>query len=205
MQITDLLFLAAAAATVVVACRVAWRLAFGPRASVTRIVGRWAVGAACYATALLGASWLQPGRVIPVGENECFDDWCIAVTGVEHPETVETRRPSGTWLAVTLRISNRGEGRPQAEPDAYVYLRDADGREVQATAASDRDAPSIGEVVAVGQPRIVRVMFDVPKEMAAPALVKARRSRFPGLVIIGDPVSVRHRPTMHQLSPPPAV
>jgi hypothetical protein len=41
-----------------------------------------------------------------------------------------------------------------------------------------------------------RIAFDVPKAVHGLAFVKERRSRFPGAIIIGDPTSLLHRPTV---------
>lgn len=62
-------------------------------------------------------------------------------------------------MVVTLRVSNRGRGRSQAEPDAYVYLRDDEGREIQASTAPATGA-SLGESVPAGDSRLVQVVFD---------------------------------------------
>ncbi|MBL0170434.1 MAG: hypothetical protein IPP90_06800 [Gemmatimonadaceae bacterium] len=190
MRPPDVAFLIALLTTLVVAIRVAWHLVRGQRASTLRLGRRWGLGAACYIVVLLAVSLFQPGRTLSPGENECFDDWCIAVD--ESARTVPER------ITVEVRLSNRGRGRPQAEPDAYVYLMADGGHVVQAKSIEHRD--SIGGVVPAGESRTVRVMFDVPPQLVVRGLVKARRSRFPASFIIGDPSSWLHRPTIHTLA-----
>jgi len=191
MHLTDLLFLVAMLATLVAFIRTLWRLVRGDRAAARRTATWWAVGAAAYFAVLLVVSMIQPGRVVPLGDDECFDDWCIALTAAQ---------PRDARLVVTLRVSNRGRGRAQAEPDAYVYLRDDAGHDIQQAAiAAPTAAPLLGDRVPAGKAQLVEAMFDVPRDAHALSLVKARRARFPGNVIIGDPGSLLHRPTVHSL------
>jgi len=195
MHLADLVLLVALLASSVVVVRVAWYSVRGPRNLARRIARDWAIGVVCYAIVLLAVSLVQPGRSIPLGEDECFDDWCIAVVQMEPSDSVDgIHRP----IVVTVRISNRGRGRAQAEPDAYVYLRDESGRELPA--AVTRGKAAIGDVVPAGQSRDARVEFDVPRDMVGPVLVKARGARFPANIIIGDPASYLHRPTVHLLT-----
>jgi hypothetical protein len=191
MHLTDLLFLVAMLATLVAAIRILWCLARGAPGVARRTAVGWAVGALVYFTVLLVVSRVQSGRVVPLGDDECFDDWCIAVTAME--------RHDGR-MVVTLRVSNHGRGRTQAEPDAYVYLRDDGGHELQPSALATAEATaSLGDQVPPGQAQTVQAVFDVRSDDNSLSLVKARRARFPGIVIIGDPSSLLHRPTVHAL------
>jgi hypothetical protein len=191
MHVTDLLFLAAMLATVAAVILAFWRLVSGSRDAARRTAIWWASGAAVYLAVLLVVSLVQPGRVVPLGSDECFDDWCIAVTAAERNEA---------RMVVTMRVSNRGRGRAQAEPDAYVYLLDTDGREIHpSSTASPESAASLDDRIPAGQSRTLQVTFDVPGGARSLSLVKARRTRFPGNVIIGDPASLLHRPTVHAL------
>lgn len=194
MRIPDLVFLLSVLTTIVVAIRVAWHLLRGQRATARRLGVRWSLGAVCYFAVLFTMSLLQPGRSLPPGETECFDDWCIAVDGLD--------RASTPRITVAVRISNRGRGRPQAEPDAYVYLVDDSGHKLPATPSAPSEV-TIGGSVRAGDSRTVRVAFDIPANLVACGLVKARRSRFPASIIIGDPSSLFHRPTVHLLPAPP--
>lgn len=150
-----------------------------------------------YGIALVTASVSQAGRVIPLAQDECFDDWCIAAVDarVTNPGTAAS---TDRRLAVTVRISNHGRGRAQAEPDAVVYLRDGQGRRLDPVAASST-APSIGDRVPAGESREIAVAFDVPQGFAVDGLVKVRRSNFSGVVLIGGPSSLFHKPTLHAL------
>lgn len=187
----DLLFLATALVTVVAALRASWRLFRGSRRAARLIVTRWAVGAAAYLAALLVVSLVRPARGIALGDDECFDDWCVAVTATES---------RGSLIVVTLRVSNRSRGRSQAEPDAYVFLRDEGGREFLPFIASAQRF-ALGDRVPAGESRTLTATFEVPVDAHDPVLVKARRARFPGILIIGDPASLMHRPTTHRLAP----
>ena len=192
MHLADLVFLAAALATVITVGLLLSRLVRGQSDAARRLAIRWGSAATAYFAVLVIVSLVQPGRVVPLGQDKCFDDWCIAVTGAE---------PRAGRLDVTLHIANRGRGRTQAEPDAYVYLRDDEGREFAAvTAAAASTAAAVGDQVPAGQVLVVHETFDVPAVAPSLALVKARRARLPGNVIIGDPTSLLHRPTLHALA-----
>lgn len=192
MQFADLVFVIALCAIVASIGRVLWRLVRGPRASAVGPFLQGAAIAGCYGAALLGASAIQPGRTVPLGVDECFDDWCIAVTAVRAPI------PTATRLTVMLRVSNRGRGRAQAEPDARVYLRDLRGRRLDPVEEASVER-SIGDTVPAGESREVEVTFDVPTDFEVAGLVKTRRFNFPQIVLIGDPSSLFHRPTVHDL------
>ena len=75
-------------------------------------------------------SLTTPGKHVPIGESQCFDEWCIAVVGVEKPAAIGGVRPNGVFWIVNARVSNRGRGRRQRETGAFVYLVDRDGTTV---------------------------------------------------------------------------
>lgn len=199
MQIADLVFLLTLIAMLATVVRVLWRLVRKGRASAARALLQGAAIAGCYAVALLAASAIQPGRTVPLGENECFDDWCIAATAVRLGDP-RTLAPTEMRVIVHLRVSNRGRGRAQAEPDALVYLRDQRGRRLDPVAAAG-PGPSIGDTVPAGESREVEVAFDVPGDFVVEGLVKTRRFNVPQIVLIGNPSSLFHRPTLHTLGP----
>ena len=123
------------------------------------------------------------------GEPECFDDWCIAVVRARRRDSVEQ---------VTVRVSNRGAGKSQAEPDAFVYLRGADGTKIDAQLSAP-DAQRIGDAVSAGAYHDVDVEFALPSTMTRASLVKTRHAKFPSIIVIGDPSSVMHSPAVHAL------
>ena len=208
MTLGDLAFLLAALVTLGGLVSVLWRLLRRDRRTALRIAGAWSIGASGYLAVLLLVSLRQPGRTIPFGAAECFDDWCIAVESVQERSLWNVTGGANRRFEIWLRVSNRGRGRPQAEPDAYVYLRGATGGTVNDVARDEDEmlmlSPGLGDVIPAGESRLVRAVFVVPPRITAPVLVKARRSAFPAPFIVGDPASPLHRPTVHALHVAPA-
>jgi hypothetical protein len=68
---------------------------------------------------VLTAALVRPRRVVKVGEDLCFDDWCIGVADV---------RSSGVSYDVNIRVSSRARGRVQRANGASVYMTDGQGR-----------------------------------------------------------------------------
>ncbi len=67
-----------------------------------------------YAAALVGFSLASHYRILPLGTDKCFDDWCATVTSAR--SLPNPTGDSGTkFVAISLRISNRG-GRAAFRP-----------------------------------------------------------------------------------------
>ncbi len=64
-----------------------------------------------------------PRRVANVGDDLCFDDWCVAVADVKR--TIVDKLAS---YDVTIRLSTHAGGRVQRANGAAVYMTDASGR-----------------------------------------------------------------------------
>ena len=71
-----------------------------------------------YAAALVGFSLASHYRILPLGTDKCFDDWCATVTSAR--SLPNPTGDSGTkFVAISLRISNRG-GRAAFRPSQRV-------------------------------------------------------------------------------------
>ncbi len=73
---------------------------------------------------LVTLSLATPQKVLPVGELQCFDDWCITVQAVARQQRIGATSAHGVFLVVTTRVSSRARGRRQRETDVYVYVTD---------------------------------------------------------------------------------
>ncbi|MEZ4654773.1 MAG: hypothetical protein R3E12_14610 [Candidatus Eisenbacteria bacterium] len=88
------------------------------------ILRRLAIGAGLYLVALVVASIVMPRAVYPVGQRQCFDDWCIGVVDSH----LEQHGEAGAIMEVTLELSSRARRRPQRELGTAVYVVDRTGK-----------------------------------------------------------------------------
>lgn len=152
----------------------------GKGAVALKILRIWGAAAGAYLGIIVVVSLILPRGVLHVGEERCFDDWCIAVEHVE-------RKPSQAnieYLA-TLRVFSRARRISQREKDVVVYLTDDRGRRYEP--ALEKDAVPLD--VRLGPLESVETTrkFEVPADAKGVGLVVGHRGRgFPiGWLIIG--------------------
>ena len=91
------------------------------------LVGIWVV----YMAVLVGVSLVQRQRVVAMGQEQCYDDMCFAVTGMDEVPRFLGRNGIGDGsrlVRVTVRIRNRGRGKMQSEGLIRAYVVDGQGR-----------------------------------------------------------------------------
>ncbi len=206
MSLFDLLFLVCFAAAVITIGRIA-SLAFRGRFRAARMaLIRLLACIAVYMLVLIGVSLAEPRKEIPIGEARCFDDWCITVEQAVRQTAIGTTNAAGTFYVITLRVSSRAKGRLQRETDIDIYLIDDRGRRIgispsgqQALAQSGLAGEPLMSFVGPGASFQSRLAFDVPPDAHHLGLVKASHGWFPVRLIIGDPQSWLHRPTVTPL------
>jgi hypothetical protein len=120
MTIFEPLFILCFLATVVTLIAAAVSAIRGNRARAVTSLKKLGICAAVYLAALLAVGAASQRKVYRVGDRQCFDDWCITVTGAARtaPRTVE----------VALQLSSRAKQRPMGEKGTVAYLVDAQGR-----------------------------------------------------------------------------
>jgi hypothetical protein len=183
LRIFDLLFLTLFLATFVALLLAAYSAVRG------RIIkaGKIAIGSAAvwaiYLGIVVAVSLSTPRRIVAMGEERCFDDWCI---------TVEGKSP-GPPVAVTLRVSSHAKRVRQSAPDNTVYLEDSEGRRYSARPADAQ--PSFGTMIGPGEVYETIRQFDVPANVRILGLV-VRHSTGPGAAIIGDDGAWFHPPAI---------
>ncbi len=89
-----------------------------------------AVGTLLYMAIVAAVSLVMPRATIGVGQDQCSDDWCIAVA--------DTRPLGDSMVAVTFQLSSRARRVTQRERFVVAYLRDAAGRRYDADPAPDQ-------------------------------------------------------------------
>jgi hypothetical protein len=175
-----------------------------------RLAGRLAIGLVAYlgpyALALVGVSLASPQQVLRLHQPRCFDDWCASVEGLEQRPDIGGVRSQGTFYLVTLRVSSRAKRITQRARDARVSLVDGSGRRYDPSPAGERALGAAGgagepldSFVAPGGSFTHVAVFDLPADVVRPALV-VNHGAFPGLIVIGDPQSFLHKPTIVDLS-----
>ncbi len=122
----DLLFLILFFAMVIGLLVCVVRLLRGRWREAVRLLGRIGMGVAVYFGIVILVSAVSARREFKVGERQCFDDWCVAVTGVE-------KKPAGESMSYVVRLALSSKARriSQRERNLVVYLTDADGRRLE--------------------------------------------------------------------------
>lgn len=194
MTIFDLLFLASFVAAVVTLTVAAISAVRGRGRRALMMLKRLGVAIAIYFCLLLLTSALTPQRYAAIGDEQCSDDWCIAVSGARVDSTGSRVR-----YDVTLRLSSRALRVAQRERFVAVYLRDDQGRRYDPDA--DPNAVPFDTLLHAGESIDAVRHFTVPAGTTMEGLVVAREGggRFPGCCIIGDESSLFHRRTVVRL------
>jgi hypothetical protein len=182
----DLLFIVlalAAAGSLVVAAGAA---VTGHRRTAGKILRRLAGAAATYLAVVYAVALASSARVLALGEDECSDDWCIAVTDVrEVPNSAEST------YDVTFRLLSRARRASQRERGVLVYMRDAGGRRYvgeSGPAAAPFDV-QLGPSETVTTHR----RFFLPQGATARDIVLTHGGiPFPGCCIIGEANGLLH-------------
>jgi hypothetical protein len=160
----------------------------GQRARALAIVRRVGAAGALYFGLVIGVSAFSPQRFVAVGEDQCSDDWCIAVQAVRR-DTIR----SDVRYEVSFRVSNRARRAAQRERFVAAYLRDEDGH--QYAPVSEATESPFDTLLAPRQTILAIRYFIVPAQTRIVGVVFMRKGggRFPGCCIVGDQESVFHR------------
>ncbi len=158
MTIYDLLFLAAFLVSVLTLLAAALLATFRRGAQALRVLGVWSVCAAIYVGIGLVAFMLRPVLVLNVGDEQCSDDWCIAVQSAGRAENK---------FEVNLKFFSRAQRVEQSEKGAIVYLTDASGKRYDAI---ETTVP-LSTRLAPGESVLTSVAFSIPPEIRQLALV----------------------------------
>jgi hypothetical protein len=140
-------------------------------------------------------SLLSPRRVLHVGDAQCRDDWCIAITDVRRLAAKDALS-----YEVTFRVSSRARRRAQRERGVQVYLMDDRGR-----CYNPRTDPAAVPFDVLLQPQQAVAMtrrFSLPADSHDPVLVVSHKGWFPGNLVIGDSESLFHKRTVVRFESP---
>jgi hypothetical protein len=193
MTIFDLIFILAFLAGVATLLYAAVAALRRHRALALRTLGRIGLGVVLYFTVLVTVSLLSPRRLLKVGEQQCWDEWCVGVTEVRR-----TPVAAGLLYTVNLRVSSRARVHPQRERGVTVYLLDDLGRRFDAEPA-DATAPGFDVLLRPNDAVDVPRSFQLPADARGVVLVVSHTGWFPGPFIIANSESLFHKRTAVRL------
>ena len=152
-----------------------------------RPLRRLGIGAGSYMVVVTLVSLVSPRRVAARGEDQCSDDWCIAVTDIARAGTgaLDT-------FHVAFRLSSRARRVTQRERFVVAYMRDVTGRRYDASPQDGQ--PPFDTPLGAGESITTSRTFAVPAHAAGLGVVVAREGGFgfPGCCIIGE--GLFHKP-----------
>ena len=141
------------------------------------------------AVAVAGAA--RPQRVYQRGQERCFDEMCFAVADVKTATELAGVRPRGVFYVVMVRGTSRSLGRTQKEGGLRALLW-SDGRSWetsekgrQAWQTANGPAVPLTSRLTPGESILSTQIFDVPRDVAKPALVLSHGFT-PGYFVIGE-------------------
>jgi hypothetical protein len=155
-----------------------------------RVAAGLAIFLAVYLLLVVGVAVTTPTRYIPLGVDQCFDDFCLAVLKSE----VKDSR-----CAVTVRVSSRARRRVQKAPDAALYLIDGAGREYRESEAGP--GRPMTDFLRPGEWFETVRIFTLSQGASEISAVVSHGGGFPGWFIIGERNSFMHKPTVVRLPP----
>ncbi len=193
MSFWDLLLLALMGWTVLGAMGVIISLRRGERAKALRHLGWIFAIWAAYLAVLMGASLMQPQKIVAMGQNQCFGDVCFAVTGVEEVPGFLIRDGS-RLVRVPVRVSNRGREGNRSDRRVQAYVLDAQGRRWEESKGIS--SVPLTATVAAGSSVVSEAVFKVAKDASGLTLVLTHGRWQRGFLVIGGPESLLHRRTI---------
>jgi hypothetical protein len=190
MKFTGLLFFAVVGWTGLGAIGIALSLARGRRAEALKHAAWLAAVAGVYLIILFAVSVVQPQRLIPMGQDQCFDKMCFAVVGFDEVPSLVVG-DSGRVVRVNIRVSNQGHS---ANSDSLVraYLLDGSGRTWEPLPGLSGNR--LTARVAAGAEMLSQPMFRVAQDSESLSLVFTHGHWQAGSLTIGDSDSLAHKP-----------
>jgi len=154
-----------------------------------------------YLAALVITSLVSTSPTLPLNQNKCFDEWCVAVAGV-HQQAADNGSQD---YAVTLKVSNTGRGRAQRPDHPHIYVVDASQHNYdvspagQAAYESQNGAqPAVNQLIQAGTSFTTTQVFRVPAD--AKAYVVLSEGGWPTYFTIGDEGSLWHKESLTPLN-----
>jgi len=182
MTLFDLVFIFVSLATVLLLGRIAIAAVRRQRAVAIRRLRFLGSSLAGYMLVVLIVGLITPRREVPLGDPQCSDDWCIAVTHA----SAEAGGRAERRVDLEFKVSSRARRIAQRERFVTVYLRDGDGHRYNP--AQSADQPPFDTLLQPGQSLSTHRIFVVPENVHALGVIVAREGDFvfPRCCIIGQ-------------------
>nr|HEV7953778.1 hypothetical protein [Candidatus Acidoferrales bacterium] len=191
-MIFELLFILIFFGTVVSLVTAAIQAIRGRSRNALRILGVLAASLAVYFTICCLSTILTPRRVLTIGEPQCFDDWCIELSGAN-----KTAAGSIVTYQTSIRIFSRARRVAQRENGAVLYLEDDRGVRY-AELPNPSDIPT-DVLLQAGDSVTITRSFQLPATAHAAGFV-VTKSGFPiGWFVIGEGQSLFHKEAITRL------
>lgn len=163
-----------------------------------RILYRLFVGAVIYFGAVILVSLILPRRAAEIGQNQCFDDICVAIDGF----SMQKEGPF-TEYDVNARISNRARGAAQREQNLVMYLTVDQSKRYDAV--PDASYVPFNMILNAGDSVIVTRRFRLPGDSENVSASIAHEGGFPiRWLIIGETAWFHKLPRVPLEFPKPA-
>jgi hypothetical protein len=186
MTIYDLLFLFLVLVSAIVLLTVGVKAIRGRGKSALLLLGVWAACMAVYFGICVATAAAEDQKVLPLGEPQCFDDWCIQVDGVNRSPAA-----NATEYVATIRISSRARRVTQREKDVTVLLQDATGNRYAAAAAANE--PPFDVQLGPGESVTTHREFQLPAGSQPAGMVIAHTGFQMGWLVIGEGQGMFHK------------
>ena len=177
MMLNDLFFLLCLLIAAVMLLQSAALAIRGQRIRALAKLRNLGIGVAAYFAIVFAVAAASPRKSYRIGDAQCFDDWCIAVTGAA--------RTAPDIVKVDLLLSSRAKRVPQGEKGTVVYLLDARGKRYNPQ--PDPAAIPFDTQLEPGESRETFRRFAVPPDAGSLDLIYTNEGGFPiGFFIIGE-------------------
>ena len=204
----ELLFLFCVLVSVIGLLTAAVLTALRRRGAAKRWLKALGVGWAAYLSIVLVVAAATPQRVIPMGQDLCFDELCFAVVNVRTATELGPSHPplraKGRFYIVTVRASSHARGRAQSERGLHAQLWSPD-HEYEVSPAGQRawngthaENVPLTTRLGPGQSVLSDQVFDVDAPAEGLGLVLSN-GLTPGFFVIGES-PLFHDPTILRLS-----
>lgn len=182
MTLRDLVFILVFLTSVVLLGRAGVAALRGRGAIATRRLRALFLGLAGYMLVVLVVGAATPRRVLPVGQAQCSDDWCIAVLHATATPLAQAQRR----VDVEYRLSSRARRVTQRERFVAVYLQDSEGHRYDPAPSAEQ--PPFDIPLGPGQSLSTHRVFIVPESAQHLGAVVTREGdfAFPRCCIIGE-------------------
>jgi len=119
--------------------------------------------------------FISSDKVVPIGTDICFDDWCASVTKFERPKTLGKENqeliPHGQFIILNITMSNQARGIAQKPSEPRVHIVDEKGNSYsfstegqQALEKQIGNQIPIDERLELHESLETQLVFDIPKD-----------------------------------------